>query len=367
MAWGGKPEIRGLGLIALLAACTAPNPAYEGGGLQGPTEPLGSSSAEDPDVGAEDPDGPSETTAAPSTTSSTQGTTETGETGPTDETSTSGDSTDTGLEEPPPPQVGPFNPPVPIGVLNDPLHQDDDPTLTDDMLELFFASSRGPAGDIFVSHREQASDPWGPPEPANGLNSLWIENTPEISPDGLTIYFSSNRNDLPDEDVFFATRSDRISGWSVPVRVAELSTPGLRDVCPFPTANGLHLYVCVGPEILPELDLVRFDREGLRAPWSEPSPLVELNTAGLECAAWLDPSERVLAFMSDRPGGTGAIDLWLTSRTMADEPFEGPAPLVELNSPAVDEDPWVSPDGATVYFASERLGTLDIFMALRAE
>lgn len=364
MGWATKPEIRALGLVAL-AACTIANPAYEGG-APGSTGPLGTSAADDLEVGPEVSTAPSETTFATSTTT-TAATTGTSESGSTHgETTTSGGSTETGEEEPPPPEIGPFEPPVPVEILNDAIHQDDDPTLPADMLELFFASSRGIAGDIFVARRNAVSDAWGPPEVVEGLSSPWIENTPEISADGLTMYFSSNRDGLPDEDVFVSTRIDRESEWSQPVRVVELSTPVLRDVCPFPTDEGLHVYSCMGRPFLPELDLVRFDREGLAAPWSAGVPLVELNTPGLDCAAWLDPSERLLAFMSDRAGGLGQIDLWLASRPTDDDPFEAPTPIVELNSAAVDEDPWISPDGGTAYFASERAGTLDIYMAERA-
>jgi hypothetical protein len=363
MAWAVAPEVGALGIVAL-AACTIPNPAYEGG-EQESTGPLGTSEAGDLDIGVEASTTPGETDATPGTTST--GTTgETGETGPTTsgETTASG-GTETGDEEPLP-QIGPFDPPVPVEILNDPIHQDDDPTLPADMLELYFASSRGIAGDIFVARREQVNEPWGVPEVVTSLSSPWVDNTPEISADGLVIYFSSNRDGLPDEDVFVSTRPNRDSEWLLPMRVAALSTALMRDVCPFITDEGLHVYGCVGNPFLPELDLVRFDREGLAAPWSAGTPLMELNTPGLECAAWLDPSERVLAFMSDRPGGPGQIDLWLASRPTTDDPFEPPSPIVELNSVAVDEDPWMSPDGGTVYFASERHGTLDIFMAVRA-
>lgn len=364
MGWAAKLEVRALGLVAL-AACTITNPAFDGGAPES-TGPLGTSAADDLDVGPEASTAPSETTAATSTTSTTgiETTSGTDETGHTGEISSSGGSTETGGEDPPPPEIGPFDPPVPVAIVNSDAHQDDDPTLPEDMLELFFASSRGPADDIFVARRESVTDDWGMPEVVMSLSSPWIENTPEISGDGLTIYFSSNREG-PDEDVFVSSRPDRTSEWLPPERVLELSTPVLRDVCPFPSDDGLHVYSCIGRPFLLELDLVRFDREALGAMWSPGMPLMELNTAGVECAAWLDPSERVIAFMSDRDGLAGEIDLYIASRPTVEDPFAEPIPIVELNSAAVDEDPWISPDGGTVYFSSERNGTADIFMAQR--
>ena len=42
-------------------------------------------------------------------------------------------------------------------------------------------------------------------------------------------------------------------------------------------------------------------------------------------------------------------------------------PVVELNTDLEDDDPWLSPDGATVVFASDRneAGDVDLFVAVR--
>ena len=64
------------------------------------------------------------------------------------------------------------------------------------------------------------------------------------------------------------------------------------------------------------------------------------------------PSEdgRTLVFASDRPGGKGGIDLYITSRATASGPFDPPQPIAELNTPGTESSPWLSADGCRLYF-----------------
>lgn len=56
---------------------------------------------------------------------------------------------------------------------------------------------------------------------------------------------------------------------------------------------------------------------------------------------------------TDRPGGPGGWDLWLSRKTAAGWSEPTPAPF---DSPANDFDPAISPDGRYVYFFSNRAG-----------
>jgi hypothetical protein len=358
-----------LGCVVVLEGCTRSNPAFDDdGGGQGSTttDPLGSSSAPSPSEGDPDASGSIEGSGVATSSIGTGHMGDTGQTSEPGDTGQTGESGDTGPEDPP--QVGPFDTPVPLP-FNDPFAEDDDPTLPADMLELYFASRRVLGGlgqdDIWVVRRAQATDPWGDPEAVLVLNSVFRDNTPEISLDGLTMLMSSDRGSLglQAEDVFVSTRMTRMSDWSSPELVAGLSSDG-RDVCPVTTADGLHTYMCVGPGTLQ--DLVRFDRDDPAAAWSAPPmPVMELNTMAIECGPWLDESMRLLVFVSDRPGTAGVSDLWLASRDAPDQPFANVVSITELNSGEYEDDPWVSPDGGTVYFSSTLSGAEDIYVAQR--
>src|SRR5262245_8088523 len=106
--------------------------------------------------------------------------------------------------------TGPFSAPmlVPISLAST---RDDDVTLTGDMLEMFFESDRETLGqgDVYVSKRASVTDPWPTPKRVTELSTTYTETSMEVSTDGLTIYFSSNRPPASNIDVFFATRPTR--------------------------------------------------------------------------------------------------------------------------------------------------------------
>jgi hypothetical protein len=76
-----------------------------------------------------------------------------------------------------------------------------------------------------------------------------------------------------------------------------------------------------------------------------------------------------LYFASNRPGGLGGLDIYL-SEQMADGSF-GPAVLVtELSSPGGDTRPSIRHDGLEIFFQSNRTGSIalsnDLWVATRA-
>src|ERR1041385_2596536 len=98
---------------------------------------------------------------------------------------------------------------------------DDDPTLTSDLLELYFNRS----SDIYVSRRSKVSDPWGAPSLVTELSSASGETTPEITSNGLTIFISSDKAPTTGgEDIWMSTRVSRSAAWSTPVHIDALSS-----------------------------------------------------------------------------------------------------------------------------------------------
>jgi hypothetical protein len=89
-----------------------------------------------------------------------------------------------------------FAPPTRIDSLSLANTTDDDPTMTSDLLELYFNSNR-PGGlglaDIWVTTRNTPQDDWGIPSPVVQLNSSERDSDPEVSADGLTMILASQR------------------------------------------------------------------------------------------------------------------------------------------------------------------------------
>lgn len=104
----------------------------------------------------------------------------------------------------------------PIAGVNSPS-DDGQPNVSRDGLALYFYSNRAdPAGqggnDLYVSIRGSLTDPW--PAPVNlgpNVNSAASETRPSLSWDGTALYFGSTRPGEGSSDVYVTTRS-RITG-----------------------------------------------------------------------------------------------------------------------------------------------------------
>jgi hypothetical protein len=98
--------------------------------------------------------------------------------------------------------------------------------------------------------------------------------------------------------------------------------------------------------------------------------IAELASVGNERAPTLSFDELSVFFSSDRPGGSGAYDLWTAKRTGRELPFDAPinAGALGLNSTADDSRISLSRDGLTAYVSSTRSGGLgmgDVWIATR--
>jgi Tol biopolymer transport system component len=257
--------------------------------------------------------------------------------------------------------LGSFGPPMRIMELAAP-GIDDDPSLTADQLEIYFESERaGGAGtsDVWRSTRPDLASPWGPPAPVSELNTAMTDSAPEISADGLTIIFSSDRpGTLGDEDFYIATRAARGATFNPPVHVPELSSPrddagaslsadGREIVFASTRAGDYDFYVATRPDPV--------------APWSAPVPVAELSTGTAEGSPHR-PTDDLLVFHRVRGG---EADIYITARDASSAPWDPPVVLEGLVSPAFDVDPWLSSDRRTIYFSSNRAGNYDLYVATR--
>ena len=237
---------------------------------------------------------------------------------------------------------------------------DDDPSLTADLLELYFASNRtGTLGDedLWVVQRATTAMPWSVPVPVTGISSTVVDSNVEVSRDGLTLSFTSNRGG--NFDLWISIRASRAVLWSSPVLAVSLSSNSgewgvviaddrLRAVLCSDRAGDEKLYESV--------------RSTAAAAWSAPVEISALDSVASDCDGAVFDID-TMYFSSDRVGGLGNIDLWAGSTTTTR--FDTIENLGVLNSSARDSDPWISPDHRTLYFSSNRMGSDDLYLSTR--
>lgn len=229
-----------------------------------------------------------------------------------------------------------------------------DPTLTEDMLEIFVVKGNV----ILTSIRTSTTEPWGPLSTVNisGMSGV-RDQTPSVSPDGLTLMFASDRPpSMGGTDIWIAHRQQRNgSPWNTPVTVDRLNTSF--DESGTNTSSDGKTVVFGSTRTTGMLDLFIANRADVALNnWSVPAELASLNAATTsESHPFISPDLLTIYFQSNR---NGSVDLFTAHRTNPTLPFEGPTPIIELNSPMSDGDPWVSPDGHHMFFSSNREGSM---------
>src|SRR5262245_35034513 len=114
--------------------------------------------------------------------------------------------------------VGMFSAGRVVSGLSSPVDDEEDPSLTADMLEIVFARN----SVLMTATRNALGAPWTTPTQIAALDS-GDETSPELSPDGLVIFFTSFRADAAG-DIYISQRASRTAPWSPPQPVSSLNT-----------------------------------------------------------------------------------------------------------------------------------------------
>ena len=194
------------------------------------------------------------------------------------------------------------------------------PSISSDGLELFFDNGLRVRpggqgnGDIWFARRATASGSWNEPQNAGSVvNSPFTEGVPKLSRDGLMLLFASDRpGGSGQRDLWATTRATRAATWTAPLNLGPaVNGPG-NDWCPAISADGLILiFQSDRPGGFGGDDFWMSTRTSISAPWATAVHLgPEINTPANEVKAEFSADGRTLLFASDRRGGKGALDIW---------------------------------------------------------
>jgi WD40-like Beta Propeller Repeat len=236
------------------------------------------------------------------------------------------------------------------------------PTLTGDLLEIFFTSERdGISSDVWTAHRTSTTMPFEGVSVVAEASTPTFETSSAISRDGLTLWVGSDRpGGVGDIDIWMLQRTARDAGWSTPVDTLAMNSPS-RDV---PRSPGQHDRVMPLSSERDDPNLYRTyfsNRDSPDSLFGPPAIIPELAFAAQSTVDGFLTDDGLALFYSSAPP-MGVSDLFVAWRRSTSEPFSISAPLDELNTPTGDErDPWLSPDGQTLFFTSDHAGQLDIY------
>jgi len=198
------------------------------------------------------------------------------------------------------------------------------------------------------------------------INSPYSDFSPVITPDGNTMYFTSDRPGGAGGQDFWMTR--RVGGeWQAPVNLKELNTyqnEGPDSI----TADGKTMYFtgCNRKKDGSDKCDIYVTNLGGDGKWSKPENLgPPINTEYEECNASISPDGKTLYFSSDRPGGQGGYDIWV-STLKANGKWSEPKNLGStVNTSGWEGVAFVAADGVTLFFSSNGhggFGNADVFV-----
>jgi hypothetical protein len=269
---------------------------------------------------------------------------------------------------------GPWSRPVGLGPIVNSTGHDQTPAISRDGLSLYFSSTRpGSQGfDIWVARRLAIDLPWETPVNVGPtVNTAANENGPSLSPDGRYLFFVSNRTGpgsagLADLYVSRRIRSDAGDVWDTPVPLSSLNTPGI-DAAPnyFANEHGRpQLFFTTTRLGGPEdIHMSELQKDGV---WGDPVPVFELISPAPDGRSTIRRDGLEMIFDSSRDGGQ--TDLYTSIRDHVWQPWSIPEKVAgPINTDGFEARPALSYDGRTLYFTVLTAeGHLDLLVSTRA-
>ena len=267
--------------------------------------------------------------------------------------------------------------PVWLGpVVNSPTRELN-PELSPNGLSLYFTSEREGGIRIYVSRRAAPGCAWGPPvQLPPSINGGVADFSPGLSPDGHLLFFA--RGDHAGQDIYVSRRLDPTDdfGWAPPHPLGpEVNTAANETGPAFLQAGGGELYFNRGNPPSTKILVVPMTRNGQPlGPSREVTELNSPNPTTVNGAVTARRDGRELIFWSGgaagpRPGTVGLADLFGSTRQSVSEPWSEPIGLGRpVNYEGADLEATLSADGRTLIFSTARPGGLggpDLWMSER--
>jgi outer membrane protein OmpA-like peptidoglycan-associated protein/tetratricopeptide (TPR) repeat protein len=191
------------------------------------------------------------------------------------------------------------------------------------------------------------------------INEGPLQYFPVLTADETKIFFTRRESHEPqyDEDIYVSEK-DSSGQWSFPFPISRtINTQYNEGTCTISADGKILIFTsCMGRRNFGSCDLFVSYREGID--WSRPVNMGEnINSSSWDSQPALSADGRRLYFVSERPGGEGKRDIWMSVTNEAGkwDPAVNLGP--QINTKEDDVSPFIHVNGQTLYFASKgRLG-----------
>jgi len=229
----------------------------------------------------------------------------------------------------------------------------------------------------FAIHAVNNPVPFNPKNIGNNINSENDEYSPSITADGKILTFTvllptdkitTNGEQIFQEDFYISKFVD--TSWSEAEEMKNINTSGNEGAQTISSDGKIMFFTaCNRPDGFGSCDIYYSIKNG--TDWSAPKNVGRpVNSGSWESQPSISPDGRTLYFASNRLNGIGKMDIWMTS--LSDDGFwEKPVNLGEVINTIEDEAyPFIHSDNKTLYFASKGktgMGGFDLYYTQRLD
>ena len=232
-------------------------------------------------------------------------------------------------------------------------HNESCVAFTPDGKTAYFQKGIAWSGISIIVFSELRNGGWTEPEVAS-FSGRHRDSAPFIAPDGKRLFFSSARsvdgesakNDL---DIWFVEKT--ANGWGEPQNLGSPVNTTDQEASPSVAADGTLYFASNRVGARGGADIYRSRLVGGK--YAEPENLEAINTTDYDSNPCVDARGERLFFASSRPGGAGAMDIYVSAHRNGR--WEAPRNVGSaVNTPAAELWTALSPDGRYLFFNSSR-------------
>ncbi|MGQ9847446.1 MAG: hypothetical protein ACUVQP_08110 [Bacteroidales bacterium] len=202
------------------------------------------------------------------------------------------------------------------------------------------------------------------------INSEYDEHSPTLTADENTLIFTSRRKGSTGgmktddgkyfEDIYISKKAG--DHWEAPEKISSNINTDMHEASICISADGQELYIYKDDYGIGNIYVSTKDTSGN---WTKPVKLEpQISSSANESHATISADKNTLIFTSDRSGGYGGKDLYMSVRLPNGEWSLAKNLGPNINTPYDEEGPFLLPDGYTLYFSSKghnSIGGYDLF------
>ncbi|MCE2955570.1 MAG: OmpA family protein, partial [Flammeovirgaceae bacterium] len=196
------------------------------------------------------------------------------------------------------------------------------------------------------------------------VNALPMQYFPTITPDGSELIFTVRYGKAHDdnEDIYISKKESN-GQWGKPISISPEINTNFREGASTISADGrLLIFTICGYQ---GCDLYQSKKIGDQ--WTKPTNLgTGVNSSGWEAQPALSADGNTLFFVSDRRGGLGGYDIWVSQRDEEGNWRKAFNAGKSINTAFDEIAPFIHSNGLNLYYASNGLpgfGGYDIYVA----